>query len=293
MERRILITGANGQLGLAINQVLKDREDITLINTCLLDSSAYCPIKLDITNPMGVMNLVQELNPQIIINCAAHTQVDLCESEQEKAYTINALGPKYLAEAAQAVEARLIHISTDYVFSGDKKEPYSEEDETDPKSTYGSTKLAGEEFVKSICDNYQIVRTAWLYGEGKNFVRTMLRLEEEKKDIKVVADQFGCPTSALELARALVFLMDSEESGVFHAVCEGVTTWYEFAEEIFKLAGKEANISPISTEEYRTAAKRPAYSVLSTKKLKDLGYHMNDWKAALKEYMESLAVSSL
>lgn len=288
MERRILITGANGQLGIAINQLLKEREDITLINTCLLESSAYCPIKLDITNPMGVMNLVQELNPQIIINCAAHTQVDQCESEQEKAYTINALGPKYLAEAAKAVEARLIHISTDYVFSGENKEPYTEEDAADPRSVYGSTKLAGEEFVKSICDNYQIVRTAWLYGDGKNFVKTMLRLEEEKKDIKVVSDQFGCPTSALELARAIVFLMDREECGIFHAVCEGVTTWYEFAGEIFRLAGKEASLSPIPTEEYRVAAQRPAYSVLSTRKLKDMGYRLKNWKDALKEYMNNL-----
>lgn len=287
MERRILITGANGQLGIAINELLESREDITLINTCVLESSAYCPIKLDITNPMGVMNLIQELNPQIIINCAAHTQVDLCESDQERAYAINALGPKHLAEAAQAVEARLIHISTDYVFNGEKTEAYTEEDETDPKSVYGSTKLAGEEFVKNICDNYQIVRTAWLYGEGKNFVRTMLRMADENKDIKVVADQYGCPTSALELAKALEFLIDREECGIFNAVCEGVTTWYEFAGEIFKLAGKEANLSPVSTEEYRVAAKRPSYSVLSTKKLNDMGYHMKNWKDALKVYLDS------
>lgn len=293
MERRILITGANGQLGLAINQLLSEREDITLINTCLSESSAYCPIKLDITNPMGVMNLVQELSPQIIINCAAHTQVDLCESDQEKAYTINALGPKYLAEAAKAVEARLIHISTDYVFSGEKTEPYTEEDDTEPQSVYGSTKLAGEEFIKSICDNYQIVRTAWLYGEGKNFVRTMLRLAEEKKDIKVVSDQYGCPTSALELARVLVFLIDKEESGIFHAVCEGVTTWYEFAKEIFRLAEKEVNLSPIPTEEYRVAAKRPAYSVLDTGKLNAMGCYLKHWKDALQEYMDSLAASEL
>ncbi|BCK00897.1 dTDP-4-dehydrorhamnose reductase [Anaerocolumna chitinilytica] len=289
MERRILITGANGQLGIAINDLLKNREDITLINTCVLESSAYCPIKLDITNPMGVMNLIQELNPQIIINCAAHTQVDLCESDQDRAYAINALGPKHLAEAAQAVEARLIHISTDYVFNGEKTEAYKEEDETDPKSVYGSTKLAGEEFVKNICDNYQIVRTAWLYGEGKNFVRTMLRLAEEGKDIKVVADQYGCPTSALELARTLGFLIDTDEVGTFHAVCEGVTTWYEFAAEIFKQTGKEVNLSPISTEEYRVAAKRPPYSVLSTKKLNDMGYHMKNWKDALKEYLDTQA----
>ncbi len=292
MERRILITGANGQLGIAINELLESREDITLINTCVLESSAYCPIKLDITNPMGVMNLIQELNPQIIINCAAHTQVDLCESDQERAYAINALGPKHLAEAAQAVEARLIHISTDYVFNGEKTEAYTEEDETDPKSVYGSTKLAGEEFVKNICDNYQIVRTAWLYGEGKNFVRTMLRMADENKDIKVVADQYGCPTSALELAKALEFLIDREECGIFNAVCEGVTTWYEFAGEIFKLAGKEANLSPVSTEEYRVAAKRPSYSVLSTKKLNDMGYHMKNWKDALKVYLDSQAQES-
>lgn len=292
MERRVLITGANGQLGRAINQLLKDREDISLINTCVMDSSAYCPIKLDITNPMGVMNLVQDLRPQIIINCAAHTQVDLCETDQERAYAINALGPKHLAEAAQAVEAKLIHISTDYVFNGEKGEAYTEEDDTDPKSVYGATKLAGEEFVQTICENHQIVRTAWLYGEGKNFVRTMLRLHKEGKDIRVVSDQIGSPTSAVELARALVFLMDREERGIFHAVCEGITSWYEFACEIFRLRGEAVTVIPIKTEEFRTAAKRPAYSVLGADRLNRMGYHLKEWKDALKECMESQILES-
>lgn len=286
MERRILITGANGQLGRAVNQLLKDREEYSLINTSLSESSAYCPIKLDITNPMGVMNLIQDVRPQVIINCAAHTQVDLCESDQERAYAINALGPKHLAEAAQAVEARLIHISTDYVFNGEKEEPYNEEDATEPKSVYGATKLAGEEFVKSICENHQIVRTAWLYGEGKNFIRTMLRLAKEGKDIRVVSDQVGSPTSALELARALSFLMDREELGIFHAACDGVTNWYEFALEIFNMADIKVNVEPITTEDYWTAAKRPAFSVLETKRLKEMGFFMKHWKSALREYME-------
>lgn len=288
MERRVLITGANGQLGRAVNQILKDREDISLINTCRHESSAYCPIKLDITNPMSVMNLIQDIRPQVIINCAAHTQVDLCESDQEGAYAINALGPKYLAEAAQAVEARMIHISTDYVFNGEKGEPYTEEDAADPRNVYGTTKLAGEEFVRNICENHQIIRAAWLYGEGKSFVKTMLRLGEEKKDIRVIKDQTGSPTSAIELARALVFLLDREERGIFHAACEGTTNWYEFACEIFRLAKEEVNIIPITTDEYRTAAKRPPYSALGSERLQEMGYHLKCWKDALKEYMDSL-----
>lgn len=286
MDRRIVITGACGQLGRALNQVLKDRTDLTIINTTTREPTAYCPIILDITNSVAVMNLIQELKPEVIINCAAHTGVDLCESDQERAYRINAIGPKNLAVAAEALEAKLIHVSTDYVFDGESEVPYREEDKTNPQSVYGSTKLAGEEFVRTLCENYNIIRTAWLYGEGKNFVKTMLALSEKNNEIRVVNDQYGSPTSALSLARAITFLMDTDGPGIYHGTCEGSATWYEFAVEIFRLAGKEVTVLPITTEEYKTPAKRPKYSVLKNNNLKEAGYTLPFWKDALKEYME-------
>ena len=288
MESKILITGSNGQLGRAMNQVLKEQHSgITIINSDMGEPTAYCPIILDITNPVAVMNLIQDLKPEIIINCAAHTAVDLCESDQDRAYKINAIGPKNLAIAANAVEAKLVQISTDYVFDGKAKAPYTEEDTTNPESVYGSTKLAGEEFVKEFCDRHFIVRTAWLYGEGKNFVRTMLGLAEKNSELRVVGDQFGSPTSTYELAKAITFLIKTEEYGIFHATCEGITTWNEFAEEIFRIANKEVTVQAISSEEYSAPAARPTYSVLENKRLKGLGYRMKPWKEALQKYMNT------
>jgi dTDP-4-dehydrorhamnose reductase len=233
------------------------------------------------------MNFIQEIKPEIIINCTAHTGVDLCESEQEKAYRMNAIGPKNLAAAAAALEAKLIHISTDYVFSGEGNVPIAEDSVTSPNTVYGTTKHAGEEFVQSLCENYNIIRTAWLYGDGRNFVKTMLALAEKNSEIRVVNDQYGSPTSALELARAIAFLIDTDGQGIYHGVCEGTATWYEFAVEIFRLAGKEVKVIPITTEEYPTPAKRPKYSVLKNTRLAEAGHTLKFWKDALKEYMES------
>jgi dTDP-4-dehydrorhamnose reductase len=284
MERRILITGSKGQLGRALNQVLSEKAEITIINTDMGELTAYCPISLDITNLVAVMNFVQDLKPDVIINCAAHTAVDLCESDQERAYKINALGPKNLAVAANAVDAKLVQVSTDYVFDGESDKPYTEEDNTNPKSVYGTTKLAGEEFVKENCLKHFIIRTAWLYGEGKNFVKTMLSLAEKNTEVRVVSDQFGSPTSALELARAISSLIDTESYGIYHGTCEGVASWYDFAVEIFRLSGKSVKVNPITTDEYPTPAVRPKYSVLENKNLKSLNIYMKSWKEALQEY---------
>lgn len=290
MERRILITGANGQLGRALNQVLKEQKvsDIAIINTDMGEPTAYCPIILDITNAVAVMNLVGDLKPDVVINCAAHTAVDLCESDKERAYQINAIGPKNLATAVNAIDVKLVQVSTDYVFDGESKVPYTEEDATNPKSVYGSTKLAGEEFVQNNCTKYYIIRTAWLYGEGKNFVRTMLGLAEKNSEVRVVSDQYGTPTSALELARAIAYVIETDNYGIYHGTCEGVTTWNKFAEEIFHLAGKDVKVNPITTGDYPTPAVRPEYSVLENKKLKESGFQMKPWKEALQEYMNKL-----
>ncbi len=285
--KSILITGANGQLGRALNTVLKEQldSDTIILNTSRGEPTAYCPILLDITNPVAVTNIVQDLKPDIIINCAAHTAVDLCETDEERAYEINALGPKNLAAAANAIDAKLIHVSTDYVFDGERKTPYTEEDQANPQTVYGQTKLEGERLVQNHCEKYFIIRTAWLYGEGKNFVKTMLQLAENHTEVRVIRDQFGTPTSALELAKAIVFLMNTENYGIYHGTCEGIATWYEFATEVFRLAKKEITVKPITTEEYPTPAKRPKYSVLENKKLKALNYYMKPWKDALQEYI--------
>jgi len=287
--KQIMITGASGQLGLALNSLLKDKNQYTLLRTDAVANDEKGIQALDITEEAAVNNYVELHKPDIIINCAAMTAVDLCESEQEKAYRINAIGPKNLAQAAEMLGAKLIHVSTDYVFDGQASTPYTEDTEPNPASEYGRTKQAGDEFVKKYCSRYFILRTAWVYGEGKNFVKTMLRLAESGNKIRVVSDQYGTPTSALELARVIVFLMETDSYGIYHATCEGNTNWYDFALMIFQEAGVLAEVEAIPTSEYPTPAKRPMYSVLENKALYDRhGYVMKDWKDAFREYMKEL-----
>ncbi|MDF2513222.1 MAG: hypothetical protein K0S04_3088 [Herbinix sp.] len=283
--KRIMITGAGGQLGLALQRLLKGQAEYELFRTDAVANEVGSIHALDITKQEEVNDYIENIKPEIIINCAAFTAVDLCESEPEKAYQINALGPKYLAMAAEKTKAVLVHVSTDYVFDGQGSVPYTEESATNPISVYGKTKQAGDEFVREHCSNSFILRTAWVYGEGKNFVKTMLRLAQTNPKIRVVADQYGTPTSALELARAIVYLIGTESYGTYHATCEGSTTWYEFAVEIFKEAGVDVEVEAITTKEYPTPAKRPMYSILDNKALRERhGYYMKDWKDAFKEY---------
>lgn len=285
--KRILITGAVGQLGLALYQLLKQNKEYELIRTDAFASIDTSVQVLDITEEVAVQAFVDNNNPDIIINCAAFTAVDLCESEQDKAYRINALGAKYLALAADKIGAKLVHVSTDYVFDGQGSVSYTEEMPTNPISVYGKTKEAGDEFVLACCSKSFILRTAWVYGEGKNFVKTMLRLAQNSPKVRVVADQFGTPTSALELARAIIFVMETESYGIYHATCEGKTSWYEFALTIFKEAGLDTEVEAINTSEYPTPAKRPMYSVLDNKAFRERhGYYMKDWKEAFLEYMK-------
>lgn len=279
--KKVLITGCNGQLGRALNQLLSG-ENIDIVNTDV-DT-------LDICDSKQVLTLVKKEQPDTIINCAAHTAVDKCETDAENAQRINALGPKNLAVAANEIGAQIVQVSTDYVFDGNAGKPYVETDSPCPQSVYGSTKLAGEKAVMEATDKYYIVRTAWLYGDGNNFVKTMLRLAKERDTITVVNDQFGSPTSALELARMILHIVDSKEYGIYHGTCEGVTSWYEFAKTIFSLAKADVKLLPVTTEEYTAAvAKRPAYSVLENAKLNRQGsYRMKQWEDALKEYMTDM-----
>ncbi len=275
--KKILITGCSGQLGRALNREYEG-EQVQIVNTDVP--------QLDITDLDAVLRLARELQPDVIMNCGALTAVDLCESEYEKAFCINAIGPRNLAVASRETGAKLFQISTDYVFSGDTDTPYTETDRPDPQNVYGSTKLAGEQFVKDFAGRYFIIRTAWLYGEGKNFVGTMLRLAETNDTVRVVGDQVGSPTSAVQLAKMIHRLEPTENYGVFHGTCEGQCSWAEFAAEIFRQAGRLTKVETITTQEFGAAAKRPAYSVLDNQMLRlTTDMQMQQWQDALRVYL--------
>ena len=288
--KKILVTGCNGQLGRAIRKEYAD-QDIGFINTDVVADDGIVP--LDITNIDAVMKMVKDTKPDVIINCAAHTNVDKCEEQQDLAYKINAIGPRNLSIASSEIGAQMIHISTDYVFEGNGTRPYIEFDKPNPISAYGRTKLEGENFVKQFADRFFMLRTAWLYGDGKNFVKTMLSLAETHDELSVVCDQLGSPTSAVELAKMIHFLEKTDNYGIFHATCEGDTNWAEFADEIMKRAGKTTRIKHVTSEEYKkmnpASANRPAYSILENYMLKlTSDYRMADWHDALDVYMKEL-----
>lgn len=288
--KKILITGCNGQLGRAINAEYK-KDDVEFINTDVVEGEGITA--LDITKVDEVLALVRKTRPDVIINCAAHTNVDKCEEQWDLAYQINAIGPRNLSIAATEVDAKMIHVSTDYVFEGNGTRPYTEFDAPNPVSAYGRTKLEGENFVKAFAKKYFILRTAWLYGDGKNFVKTMLRLAETHDTVSVVEDQLGSPTSAVELAKMIHHLEQTENYGLFHATCEGDTNWADFAEAIFAKAGLSTKVNHVSSEEYAkmnpASAKRPAYSILDNYMLRlTSDFRMADWQSALDVYMKEL-----
>lgn len=286
--KKILVTGCNGQLGRAIRAEYAG-EEVEFINTDVVEGDGVTA--LDISDVDAVLALVKQSMPQGIINCAAHTNVDACETQWDAAYRINAIGPRNLSIAAAKVDAKLIHVSTDYVFEGNGTSPYTEFDEPNPVSAYGKTKLEGERFVKEFAKKYFIFRTAWLYGDGKNFVKTMLRLAETHEQVSVVCDQKGSPTSAVELAKAIHYFEATENYGTFHATCEGDTNWAEFAEAVFARAGKSTKVNHVTSEEYAVmnpaSAKRPAYSILDNYMMRlTSDYRMADWQSALDVYMK-------
>ena len=285
--KKIIVTGCNGQLGRAINQVYAGDSAYELVNTDVVSGDGIT--SLNITDVDQVLSFAREVKPYAIINCAAHTNVDKCETDGDNAYKINAIGPRNLSIAATETGAKIIHVSTDYVFEGNGTKPYTEFDATNPVSMYGRTKLAGENFVKEFAKDYFIIRTAWLYGDGKNFAKTMLTLSETHDTLRVVNDQIGSPTSASELAKAIKFLEPTENYGLFHGTCEGVCSRADFAAEVLRLAGKDTVVQGITTEEYNSPTKRPAYSVLENYMLKlTSDYMFADWHDAIKEYMANL-----
>lgn len=289
---RIAVTGKQGQ-----------------VVTALIERGAEAGVEivavgrpeLDLADPASIRRVLSELKPDAIVSAAAYTAVDKAESEQELAFAVNAKGPQALAEVADELGIPVVHLSTDYVFPGDSQGIYAETDATGPVSVYGQSKLAGEEAIAAATSNHAILRTAWVYSPfGANFVKTMLRLAETRDALNVVADQRGTPTSALDIADAVIVIAkrlatDSDPAlrGVFHLTGSGEATWADFADEIFAglkaKSGKEISVGRISTDQYPTPAKRPANSRLSTEKLaKTYGIVLPDWKQSTKVVLDRL-----
>ena len=290
---KILVTGANGQLGWDMISELKKRGHEP-IATDILDSFEQDReyIKLDITDEKAVHDVITKTKPDAVVHCAAWTAVDAAEEEENKpkVYAINVLGTKYIAEACKEVDCKMIYISTDYVFSGEGTEPWEPDcEDFAPLNYYGETKLEGEFAVKKALTKYYIVRTSWVFGShGNNFVKTMLRLAETHKEVRVVNDQIGTPTYTPDLARLLVDMCETDKYGVYHATNEGgYISWAEFAEEIFRVAGKDTKVIPVTTEEYGISkARRPSNSRMSKKKLAEAFFKpLTTWHNAVKQYL--------
>lgn len=275
---KILITGANGQLGREMTKICSSY-DYDMLLTGSKD--------LDITDIDAAYRVVKDFKPQVIVNCAAHTAVDKCEKDVDNAYRINAIGPKNLSQAAYAVGAELVHISTDYVFDGEEDRPLTEFDATNPQTVYGSSKLMGEKLAAQFNPKHYILRTAWLYGDGKNFVKTMINLSQQDSELKVVTDQYGCPTSTASVARLIMKLIKEKNYGLFHAACKGRCSWNDFAREIFRLKGINKEVKPCTSEEFKRPAKRPKYSVLRNYMLElTTGDTMPAWEEDIREYLK-------
>lgn len=290
---KLLITGAKGQLGMQIKSIIeRGKSELGEIDS----RYNYAEVRyiahneLDITILSEVLNYIEEYRPDIIINCAAYTNVDKCESDIDDAFKVNAIGPRNLAIAAERVHAKLLHVSTDYVFNGEGNTPFREYDLPQPVSIYGKTKLLGEQYVMKNCNKYYIVRTAWLYGRyGRNFVYTIINAAKEKGQLEVVDDQRGSPTNAEDLAHHILKLVLTDEYGIYHCTGNGECSWYDFACKIVELSGINCDIAPITSDKINRAAKRPAYSLLDNMMLRcTIGDGMRHWQDALKAFIEDL-----
>ncbi len=281
---RVLVTGANGQLGTDLCKVLRNFELVPLTDK-----------DIEISDIGSVKQAFSRHKPNIIINTAAYVRVDDCEDEHDKAFSVNALGARNVAGVAQELGAKLVHLSTDYVFGGEAEPrtiPYTEYDTPIPLSMYGKSKLAGENLARHFCLRHFIVRTSGLFGvagsmgKGGNFIETMLRLSRERGELRVVNDQVSSPTYTLDLARKIAQLMVTEHYGIFHITNKGACSWYEFTTEILKLAGIRTPVVPIASDQYPQKARRPRYSVLDNSHLRLLGMDdMRSWQEALKDYL--------
>ncbi len=276
---KVLVTGANGQLGCALRRLL-DRE--------MPGEAIYTDKQeLDLTDAAAVENFIRDNEVTHIVNCAAYTAVDRAEEEKRECALINTDAVKNLAAAADLLGAKIIHISTDYVFDGTNHRPYRESDKVNPISQYGTTKRKGETALLALAPESIIIRTAWLYSDtGHNFVKTILSLAEKQNEIRVVCDQIGTPTYARDLAEAVLAVLKSHQwvAGIYHFTDEGAASWYDFAKAILRIAGKKTRVVPIPTEDYPTLAQRPAYSILDRSRIKaTYGVEIPHWEDALTD----------
>jgi len=279
---KILITGAKGQLGAELENLLKSKHEVIGLSHQELDVADY----------VRVQEAICGNSPDFVIHCAAYTDVDGCELNPERAYTMNAFGTQNVAIACEKCGATIVYISTDYVFDGEKGEPYIEFDKANPINIYGKSKYAGEQFIASFCKKYYIVRTAWLFGKfaKRNFVKTVLGLVGDKKEIKVVCDQVGSPTNTYDLSLAIEELIKSDRYGLYHITNEGEVSWYQFTKLILDYREiSDVQVIPITSDELDRPANRPSYSVLRNFCLEKSGlFEMRNFEEALKEYLSSL-----
>ncbi len=287
---KVVVIGASGQLGTELVWANSEKFGYEMIPLYHKD--------IEITDFYSSYKVLKEISPDVVINTAAFVRVDDCEDLKDDAFKVNAVGPRNLAVISGEVGFRLVHISTDYVFDGTKDRRsggYTEFDVPNPINVYGESKLAGENLVRDLADKYYIVRTSWLYGaggskaKGGNFVTKMLELSKSHSELKVVNDQIGTPTNSYHLAVQILELVKHPFFGIYHATCEGMASWYDFAVEIFKIAGVNVKVIPVDSSEFPTRARRPAFSVLENYMLKLHNLNlMPDWKDALKDYLKNL-----
>lgn len=278
---KILIIGHKGMLGTDLMRRLGEGHDVVGRD---ID-------EIDITLESSCRSVIADVRPEVVVNAAAYTDVDGCESNRERCFAVNAEGVRNICLASGAAGARVVHFSTDYVFDGTKGEPYLEDDPTNPLSVYGESKLAGEQNLKQYAGDFVLIRTEWLYGHnGKNFVKTIVAKANEEKHLKVVNDQMGSPTFTRDLAGATKLLIEGNHRGVFHVTNRGNCSWYEFAREIITCRGiTDVTVSPITSDQLKRPAKRPSYSVFSCRRFIDAtGKTMRFWKLALEEYLSHL-----
>jgi len=287
---RLMIVGADGQLGVDLVEQFQNKLDV--IPLTYEDG--------DIADLDIVHSLFNKHEPDVVINTAAFHHVPKCEETPLRAFEVNALGARNLAISARHIGAKLVHISTDYVFDGKKQSPYTEQDLPCPLNVYANTKLAGEYFVSTICDRYVIARVSGIYGKtrcigkGSNFVNSMLRFYREGKPIQVVTDEILTPTSTVEISRQLTVMLDHDCQGLFHVTCEGACSWHEFAQAIFDILAYPVNVRPAKVADFPPAVKRPHYSVLENARLKEAGINIiKDWKTALTHFLTTTEVDSL
>lgn len=278
---KVLVTGSNGQLGYDVIRRLEEN-DIEYLGT---DKD-----NMDLFDEKHVNEVITEYNPDVVIHCAAYTAVDKAEDEKEICYKTNVLGTRYISEACKKIDAKMVYISTDYVFDGVGTESFEVTDKPDPINYYGQSKYEGELEVQKCLDKYFIVRISWVFGiNGKNFVKTMIRLGKEKGEVSVVADQIGSPTYTFDLAKLLVEMIQTDKYGIYHATNEGYCSWYEFTCEIYKQAGIDAKVNPIKTKDYPTKANRPSNSKLSKNSIFSEGFNrLPHWEDALSRFFDEL-----